>query len=374
MIIRRFFMEDWLASYKDSCRYNLGESGMPDITVGELLSRCGLAPDALGSIVLRDHDTRGTDRLRRAIRNTYDARIGLEHITATTGAGEALFILFNLLHETRASAVVPRPAFQALYEVPRALGLDLRFYDLRAENGFLPDPDEICRLIDDTTGAVVINTPHNPSGVFFPEDAADRVIRKAAFHGATVIADEHYRFLPHEGPAPARTLARPEENVVATGSITKCFGVIGLRMGWIVASEHLIARVRDFRDYLTHTLSPVSDFLAAVALENAPAFIDPNRATLRRNARALREFADQTPGVSLVPPEGGVVAWPSYDYDLPSNDFARGLIQKHGVFVLPGSSFEMEGCFRINLGQPPASFADALARLREYCLEMEAGR
>jgi aspartate/methionine/tyrosine aminotransferase len=371
MIIRRFFMEDWLAAYKDSCRYNLGESGMPDITVKELLSRCGLEPDVLGSIVLRDHDTRGTDRLRSAIRNTYDDRIGFEHITVTTGTSEALFILFNLLREIRSSAVVPRPAFQALYEVPRALGLDLRFYDLRAENGFLPDPGEICRLIDDTTGAVVVNTPHNPSGVFFPEDAAAHVIRKAAFHGATVIADEHYRFLPHEGPCPSQTLARPEENVVATGSITKCFGVIGLRMGWIVASQRRISRIRDFRDYLTHTLSPVSDFLAAVALENAPAFIGPGRETLRRNARALCAFAEETPGIFLVPPRGGAVAFPSYDYRRSSDDFARGLIQKHGVFVLPGSSFEMEGCFRVNLGQDAATFETALFLLHEYCNEME---
>jgi len=367
-------MEDWLAAHKDSCLYNLGESGMPDITVGELLSRCGLDADALRPIILKDRDTRGTVRLRQAIRDTYDDRIGFDHITAATGAGEALFILFNLLHEHRSAAVVPRPSFQALSETPRALGCDLRFYTLDAAHGFLPDPDEICGLIDDHTGTVVINTPHNPSGVFFPEDAAERVIRKAALHGATVIADEHYRFLPHEGPCPARTLARPDENVIAVGSITKCFGVIGLRMGWIVAPEPLISRIRDFRDYLTHTLSPVSDFLASAALENAPAFIEPNREIISKNACALREFAAHTPGVTLTSPQGGIVAFPSYEYGVPSGDFAMGLIQKHGIFVLPGSAFEIDGCFRINLGQEPSSFARALGLLHEYCMELAAGQ
>lgn len=369
MIIRRFFMEDWLAGYKDSCHFNLGESGMPNITVAELLSRCGLGPESLAPLALADNDTRGTERLRRAILATYNTGITFENITVTTGTSEALFILFNLLHEHRPAAVLPWPSFQALHEVPRALGLETRFYHLHPENGYRPDPDEICRLIDDRTGTVVINTPHNPSGVFFPADAAEMVIRKAAFHGATVISDEHYRFLPLTGAAPAETLANPEGNVVATGSITKCFGVIGLRMGWIVAPEPLVARIRDFRDYLTHTLSPVSDFLAVVALENAERFIVPSREILCENAKALRSFAAMVPGISLVAPEGGVVAFPAYSSPMPSEEFSRGLIEKYGVFVLPGSSFEQEGRFRINFGASPEHFREALDHLGEYFRE-----
>ncbi len=367
MKIRRFIMEDWLAAYKDTCRYNLGESGLPDITVGELLSRCGLAPDPLTGIVLRDHDTRGTDRLRSAILGTYAPPVSFAHISAATGTSEALFILFNILNDHRTSMVVPRPSFQALTDVPAALGLDMRPYDLRAEDGWLPDADAICSLIDDSTRAVVVNTPHNPSGVFFPKDAADAIIRKAALHGAYVVADEHYRFLPIDCPGPVESLARPDENVVAVGSLTKCFGVIGLRVGWIVASAALIEKVRDFRDYLTHTLSPVSDFLAAIALEHAEAFTGPARTRLLENRAALVSFAESVPGISLVPPEGGVVAFPSYAYPVPSETFARGLIERYGVFVLPGSAFETEGCVRINIGREPESFREALDLIGEYC-------
>ncbi|MDP2983079.1 MAG: aminotransferase class I/II-fold pyridoxal phosphate-dependent enzyme [Candidatus Latescibacter sp.] len=371
MNIRRFIMEDWLASYKDTCIYNLGESGMPDCTVGALLERCGLGLDSLASLVLKDNDTRGSGRLRRAILSTYHQKIGFEQITVTTGTSEALFILFNLLLNRRSRAVVPLPSFQALYEVPRALGAELRFYLLRAESGFLPDPDEICRMIDDRTGVVVINTPHNPSGRLFPKDAAETVIRKAAFHGATVISDEHYRFLPLNGESPLRTLARPDENVIAAGSLTKCFGVIGLRVGWIAAPEKLIAKVRDFRDYLTHTLSPVSDFLAAAALEHVSAFIEPNRETLRRNLAALEGMVKETDGISLILPEAGAVAFPAFKQGISSDVFARGLMEKHGVFVLPGSTFETESHFRINLGQEPDSFRRALKLIGEYCAGLE---
>jgi len=365
--IRRFIMEDWLASFKDACRYNLGESGMPDITVGGLLERCGLSADILEDIVLRDHDTRGTGRLRRAIRASYGNDAALENITVTTGTSEALFILFNLLMEGRRRVVAPMPSFQALYEVPRALGAELRTYRLDDAGGFVPDPDEVCSLIDDSTGAVVLNTPHNPSGVCIPDDIARSIVDKAAFHGAWVISDEHYRFLPHDAPAPLRTFARFGGNVVATGSITKCFGLIGLRVGWIAAPESLIGGIRDFRDYLTHTLSPVSDFLAAVSLEHAGLFTEPAIRTLRENRRRLVEMAGRTPGLSLVTPDAGVVAFPRFSYRISSDDFARGLIERHGIFVLPGSAFETDGHVRINLGMQPAVFGRALEGLSAWC-------
>ncbi|MCE5250006.1 aminotransferase class I/II-fold pyridoxal phosphate-dependent enzyme [bacterium] len=374
MNIRRYFMEDWLASNKDSCPYNLGESGMPDIRVGELLERCGESPDSLASLILKDHDTRGTERLRHAILSTCvnDDDVEFGNITATTGTSEALFILFNLLMDGRSSVVAPRPSFQALYDVPRALGADVRFYRLDDENGFRPDPDEVCGLIDDTTGVVVINSPHNPSGVIIPCDTAESIIRKAAIHGATVLSDEHYRFLPFEGGWPLRTLARPEENVVATGSITKCFGVNGLRIGWIIAPESLIGRIRDFRDYLTHTLSPLSDYCAALALEHASAFINPALHVLRENASLLSNMTMRTPGLSLVMPEGGIVAFPRFEYPVSSDDFVQRLIGRYGVFVLPGSSFEAENHVRINLGQDPALFREALSRIHDFCIGQES--
>ena len=371
MKIRRFLMEDWLASYKDRCRYNLGESGMPDMTVGTLLKKCNASPDSLSDIVLKDHDTRGTETLRKAIAATYGKHIKPDNITVTTGTSEALFILFNLLLGNRKSVVVPEPAFQALIDIPAALGAEKRTYHLNDGNDFQPDPDEVCSLIDDSTGLVVLNTPHNPSGTILHLSSAQAIIKKAALHGVYVLSDEHYRYLPLKDSWPLKTLALPSENVIATGSITKCFGVIGLRVGWIVASEALIARICDFRDYLTHTLSPVSDYLATLALKNARNFIEPSLKVLRQNAASLGDLVQSTPGLSLVQPEGGIVAFPRFDFEISSTDFALGLINKHDTFVLPGNSFETEHHFRINFGQNPEVFNEALNRIHTFCSTLE---
>ena len=370
MIIRRFHMEDWLASYKDTCRYNLGESGMPDISVGDLLERCGRSPESLSGIVLKDHDSRGTERLRSAIADSYGDDVPFDNITVTTGTSEALFILFNLLLDNRTSVVAPFPAFQALYEVPRALGADMRFYRMDEANGYRPDPGEIETLIDDTTAAVIINTPHNPSGVLCPDDTARQIIETADRHGAAVISDEHYRYLPHSGPPPLRTLARYGGNIIATGSVTKCFGLIGLRVGWIACDPGMIPRIRDFRDYLTHTLSPVSDYLATLALEHRDTFIKQSCNILRTNASTLINAVDSNPDLSMTAPEAGVVAFPRYHHPLGSDELAKNLIERYGVFVLPGSSFEVEGHIRINLGQPTAVFTKSLDHIQTLLRDM----
>ncbi len=359
-------MEDWLADYKDSCRINLGESGMPDLTAAELCSVCDEDFASLGGIILKDHDTRGSERLRNAIADSYDCDVPFEHVTVTTGTSEALFILFNLFLDRGQSAVVPMPSFQALYDVPRAIGAEIRPYTVDFTNRFRPAPDEICSLIDDSTSVVVLNSPHNPSGIILPADTVTAVVECARCHGATVISDEHYRFLPHDRPAPLKTLASSDGAVIATGSITKCFGVIGLRVGWIAAPSELITQIRDFRDYLTHTLSPLSDRLAAIALENRSRFMKKSITTLKKNRDRLCEMIDCCPGLSIEAPEGGIVAFPRYKIDLSCDDFTRGLLETHGIFVLPGSSFEMEKSFRVNMGQEPPVFSEAMDCIAEY--------
>jgi aspartate/methionine/tyrosine aminotransferase len=336
-----------------------------------VLSRCGAPPDALAGLLLTDNDTRGTVRLREAVSSAYNGRVSPDTIVATTGTSEALFILFNLLLERGASAVVPSPSFQALTEVPRAIGADLRFYRLTDENGYIPDPDEICRLIDHSTGVVVINTPHTPSGAVIPRAYAEAVIECAERHGAAVLFDEHYRFLPVEGDRHFDTFASPERNVIATGSVTKCFGVTGLRAGWIAVPAKLAVQVCAFRDYLTHTLSPVSDYLSALVLEERGRFIPPLVETIRENIGAMEAFVTGKPRWSWVRPGGGLVAFPRYGYPVDTDRFCRELIERSSVFLLPGSSFGTENHVRINLGQDPSLFREALELIGMYSDDLE---
>lgn len=365
MRINPFLMEEWLGGYRFKVEINLAESGMRDLTLRHFLAACDSTPEVLQDLVLEDMPTMGSPYLREAIARTYPIRVAPENVLVTTGTSEALFLLFCLVLDPGCRVVTSAPAFQALYEVPRALGAELVFYEHRFEEGFRFDAARFCALITPDTRLVIVNNPHNPTGAVADAAFIERVVARTAEVGAVLLFDEHYRFLPHDSSLdmlPSAAGLGP--HVYATGSITKCFGAMGLRMGWLVGDPAMLARARDQRDYLTHTLSPISEKLAALALLHRHRFLDENRRLLRENKAALAHFmATHRDRFAFVPPEAGVVCFPHYTAPLPSRVVVQRLIDETGVFVLPGHSFEREGFIRIGLGAEPARFATALERL-----------
>ena len=210
-------------------RCNLAESGVSDLTLKELLTLCDMDPKELEAIKLEDGDTRGSEALRREISKLYPGR-GPEEVLVTTGTSEALFILFNLLLDPGDTCIVTFPAFQGLYETARALGSRIRFWELEFEKEYLPDLSQLDDLFDERTRLVVVNTPHNPTGKIIPIEKLKEVHRICRERGGHLLMDEHYRFLPLDGSSEilpsAVTLGK---DVIGTGSIVKCFGLMGYR-------------------------------------------------------------------------------------------------------------------------------------------------
>lgn len=366
---RKFFMEEWLMANRFDVRYNLAESGVSDLTLKELAALCRIDMDEMAAIKLEDEDTRGSFALRSEISKLYPGR-GPEDVLATTGTSEALFILFQLLLDPGDTLIVTFPAFQGLYETARARSCNVKFWELKFENGFVPDLHELNDLMDDRTRLVVVNTPHNPTGKIIPMEILQEIYDLCRERGATLLLDEHYRFLPLNGSdrilPSAVTLG---EDVIGTGSIVKCFGLMGLRMGWMIAPHGLLEQSRDFKDYLTHTLSSISDFLSVHALLNREAILQRHRKNLKENFSFLNQWMDEHGKYfGWIPPEGGVVSYPRTRFDLPSDRFCQDLIDQEGVFMLPASSFEMEGSVRLGFGIPHRDFAEALERLGRYLI------
>lgn len=361
-----FKMESWLSGHRFSEVINLAESGVRDLRLRDLLALIGAPDDPFGDLVMEDMPTQGSLDLREAIAGAYRT-IPPERILVTTGTGEALFILFNTLLDPGDRAVVSFPAFQALYEIPRAVGAQVVFYEHRIEESYRFDAERFASLVTPGTRLVVLNTPHNPTGAECDAESLARIVEKTRSVGATLLFDEHYRFLPHDDRPIIPSGADLGEDLVATGSVTKCFGAMGLRIGWIVAPPPLIAACRQMRDYLSHTLSPISERLTTLALTGRDALLARNRRLLRENKAALGDFMARHAGVfDYVPPSAGVVCYPGVRSDLPSETLARRLIETCGVFCLPAQSFDQENRLRIGLGPEPARFREALHRMEDF--------
>jgi aspartate/methionine/tyrosine aminotransferase len=258
--------------------------------------------------------------------------------------------------------------------VPRAIGCDVSLWKLREETGFRYDLGELERLVTPRTRLVVINTPHNPTGSMLSAEDLARIDRLASSVGARVLSDEAYRWLEIPGGEP---LAPPMRNLagagVSVGTLSKPFGLPGLRIGWIAGPEDLVAKCWAMRDYISLSPGKLNDALALLALKHRDRIVERTQSIVRANLAASRAwFAEHADVVSWTPPRGGLLALIRYALDIPSLELADRLAEKYGVMLAPGSAFGIEHHLRIGIGQEPAIFAEGLRRTATCMADLRA--
>jgi aspartate/methionine/tyrosine aminotransferase len=362
--ISKFEMERWLMGHRFNVKYNLAESGVRDITVGRLLEYANEQLKTLNDIILEDEDTRGTLPLRQLIAGSYN-KVSPDNVLVTTGTSEALFTLFNVLLSKGDTIIAEKPGFQALWQIPVSINCNVCFIELTDANKFQLDANSVEKLVDRNTRLIIINTPHNPSGSIRPLSTIKQIIDVAKAVGAIVLVDEHYRFLPLDQTSPLPSAADLlESNVVVSGSITKCFGMIGLRVGWLIGSEAILEECRSYRDYLTHVLSPVTDRLTRIAFQASNNILNENIKMIQTNRDILESFIrSHCDYLSWTKPMAGAVAFLRLIDGTNADDFCNKMINQASVFLLPGSSFGYHDYFRICLGLENTKFKEALERV-----------
>lgn len=367
MKIRRFDMEDWLNDHA-TVELNLGESGCADFTLGRFLELCGASSADLERLWLGNNDTRGSLALREAISDCYES-ITPDDLLVGNGTSEVLFAFFNELLEPGDEVVVPVPAFQCLTEVPVSIGCKLRPLDLMRCPDWRLDLDALESLVTDATRLIIINTPHNPVGWALDRGELERIAAIADAHDAALLFDEHYRFLPLEPGAglfpSGYDVCKPlHVETYATGSMIKCLGIVGLRIGWLIGDRPMLDRCRDYKDYLSHTIPLVTDEIARLGLINREGIIAEEKAHILPNLAALDAFMQKhADDFEYVSPQGGVVCFPRLRGDRDVAGFCSDLIREQSVSLLPGFGFDVPDHFRLNFGIPHDSFVEALARI-----------
>ena len=378
MKIETFALERWMTAWETQTPFDIAESGIFPMTVRELLQfepaeERDRTLERLLNTRLGYSEAPGTLELRSLIAATY-RDTGPEEILVTTGAIEANFLLFNVLLEPADHVVAVYPAYQQLYSVPRAIGCDVSLWKLRSENGFRYDLDDLERLVTPRTRLIVINTPHNPTGAMLSGEDLRRVDRLASSVGARVLSDEAYRWLEIPGSEP---MAPPMRNLggvsLSVGTLSKPFGLPGLRIGWIAGPADLVARCWAMRDYVSLSPGKLNDALAVLALRHREKISERTQEIVRRNLEmAAAWFAENAEVVSWTPPRGGLLALMRYAFDIPSLELANRLAEKYGVMLAPGSAFGVEHHLRMGIGQLPDTFAEGLRRTAACFADLRA--
>lgn len=371
MKIRDFGVEIWMNAYENDCTHNLAETCVRSLTVEELLDLSGKREETLEQLVqtrLTYGDIPGSLRLRQAIAGLYRI-MSPERVTITNGAIGANALTMLTLVEPGDRVISVLPTYQQHYSIPESIGAQVDILQLREENGWLPDLDELRGLVKKAGGKVRlinINNPNNPTGSVMEEPMLREIAGIAREAGAWLLCDEVYRGLCHQGDPYTASVADLYEKGISTGSMSKVYSLAGLRLGWIAGPRELTERLERQRDYHIISVGRLDDLLASVALESREAISARNLGICREGGRLLAEFVAGEPHISYVKPKGGTTAFLRYDLPMESAELCRRLQEETGVMLLPGSALDMEGYLRIGYCNDPGITEAGLARFGEW--------
>ncbi len=357
-----FMQEEFFERYEFACRYMLAASGVAPLNYTELSELTGETPPA-PLATLGYTPSAGYEELREEIASMYVGATA-ENVLVTVGAIEALMIATNLLLSPGDQLVCLWPSYQPLYEHAKALGARVRFVELDDVDGFTIDPTRIVDAVGHYTRLVILNVPHNPTGATLSVAELHELVDTLARRGVRVILDEVFREMWQRHEQSAWNGA---PNLVVLGSLSKCYGLPGLRIGWMLAPSELIVEARRFRKYTSLNPGSLDQEWALRALRARERLLArTHRMASAGLAMATAWLAEREDVFRAVPPRGGGLIFPRLLTGEPTLDFCVRVLKRTGVLLAPGSEcYDAEGFVRLGYATP--DLADGLDRLAE-CL------
>ena len=368
MRIEPFLMERWQSEHEHAVELNLSDSGVHPMTLRELFDD----PRDLEAVLderLVYTQTNGSPGLRRAIAALYgDAED--DEVQVTSGGAEANFVSVWSLIEPGDEAVVMLPNYGQVWGLVRALGANAKGWPLEADmdgGRWRVDLERLEGLVTPHTALIAICNPNNPTGRRLSADELEEICRIADGVGAWVLSDEIYAGSELDRE-PTPTAWGRYERVVVTNSLSKSYGLPGLRLGWLVAPSELVLETWSRHDYTTIGPNALSDLVATRALDPAlrASILERTQRLLARNldvvARSLEEHAET---LRFLAPDAGAMLYLRYSQAVNSSELAERLRREKSVLLVPGDHFGMDGWLRIGFGGETEHVAEGLRRVQE---------
>lgn len=353
-----FRLETHFSKWEFKARYHLTASDAQSMSLPELLAM-GDPDDVAGfeNMWLGYTETFGAPDLRLAIADTYSEQKA-DTVLCFAGASEGIFAANSVLLDRDSHAIVITPNYQSHETLPQAI-CSATGVPLEPADGWSLDIDRVAAAIQPNTRLLTMNFPHNPTGAVLSQDRYDALIALCRHHGIYILHDEIFNGL---GPTDARHLpfvADVYERGLSLGVMSKSYGLPGLRIGWIACQDKdVLSRMERMKHYLSICNSGPSERLALIALKNRARILARNCAIVDENLPKWSEFFARYPSLfEFAPPDASCMAYPRYKGAGGVDAFARNLVEKSGVLVLPSSIYASglgdvpSDRFRIGLGR-----------------------
>ena len=277
MKIKPFAVEEWMNAWEEGARFNIAETCVDSVSLDELFQLTGQDRDAF----LKEFSSRrltygaieGAPAFKQGVCRLYKT-IAPEHIVPTHGAAGANHHIFYSLLEPGDQVVSIMPTYQQLYSIPESFGADVRLLHLCQENDYLPDLDELRRLVTPVTKMICINNPNNPTGALMSTELLREIVNIAKSVGAYVMCDEVYRHLTQTDMW-CESIADLYDKGISVSSMSKVFSLAGLRLGWIATRDTDVVRAcLSHRDYDLISCGMFDEAVATVALNHSKKLLE----------------------------------------------------------------------------------------------------
>jgi capreomycidine synthase len=355
-------LESWMRSYYHVVDHDIGSSGVRDLSMAELCDLCDVDLTDLSKLMVRDSESFGGRRLRAALADRWTGG-DTDQVMVTHGSSEAIFLVMHLVPEPGDEIVVVDPAYQQLYDIARWRGCRITPWPLRARDGFRADLNRLRELARRRPRMIVANFPHNPTGVSITHAEQDELVAIAADCGAWLVWDNAFGEITYTA-APLPLPLRRYDKCICFGTLSKSYGLAGLRVGWCLAPPHLLARSAELRDYIALYVSPVLEFFAEMAVREADRIVGLQRAHAVANRQRLLDWAATVPDlVRVTPPDGGATAFVEFPDHPDVTGLCRELAERHRTLLVPGACLgdAVARYARLGFGGSPAELTAGLS-------------
>lgn len=288
----------------------------------------------------------GYPPLIQKIASLYGAE--LDQVATTQGTSQALFLTCAALICPGDTVLVESPAYEPLLAVPEALGGHIKRFARKFENGYQLSWPDFDAAISEGARLVVLSNLHNPSGTWLPPESISALAKKAGEKGASLLIDEIYlEFLCREKSQSAFGLA---DNVIVISSLTKAYGLGGLRSGWVLGPKEVVKKIKEIVNYINVEGVFLSEQLSLHLFNLLPDIKKRNSEQIAKNLSLVSEFIDVEGRLAWVRPAGGVVCFPRLQEPHAGDRLAEVLRSKFDTCVVPGRFFESSRHFRLSYG------------------------
>ena len=367
-----FILEREMSIWENQVAYNLSESGVHPLTIRELVQDPEILEDLL-TTELTYPQTNGTIELRERIAGLYEGASS-QNVLVTTGAAQANFATILTHLQAGDEIVVMLPNYMQIWGIAMNFGLNVKTFSLKEELGWAIEAENFERTVSERTKLIAICNPNNPTGHILSETEMDLIIRTADRVGAWILADEVYAGAEREIEQITPSFWNRYERVFAIGSLSKAYGLPGLRLGWVVTTSQKADEIWSRQDYITISTTMLANKLAAYALSTdvRKRIITRTRTIIREGYQNFELWRSKHPDLfDLVPPQAAAVAFVHYLREINSSKLVNRLREEKQTYIVPGDHFGIDYHLRISYGLPKDYLNEGLERLYQVITSVD---